>query len=69
MLKNLSILLSIMIFTSCTWIATHPQEDAEILLSIEKLAERAYEYESKALSPMPPQPHTLYGPTGPKVVH
>lgn len=56
-MTKFSLLLPLILLSSCTWVATHPKEDMEIILSAEEIARDLYQYESRTLSPAPPQPH------------
>ena len=56
-MKKITLLAPLLFLTSCQWIATHPKEDMEFLLSAEEVARELYQYETRTLSPAPPQPH------------
>lgn len=49
--------------SSCQWILTHPAEDAEMVQLGEQAVEDLWDYETKNLSPTPPQPNAE--PIGP----
>jgi len=46
--------------SGCTWLATHPQIAVEAIELSEEALSDLYRYESKTLSPAPPQPHAEY---------
>jgi hypothetical protein len=56
-MKKFISLLPLLTLVSCQWIATHPKEDAEVISAVEGIVKEIYEYETKTLSPAPPQPH------------
>ncbi len=65
----MKILISIVLAlttSSCQWIMTHPVEDAEMVQLGEQAVEDLWNYETKTLSPTPPQPNAEpIGPTQP----
>lgn len=54
-MKKFTPLLPLVLLTSCTWLATHPQEDLAALGALEQGVEELYQYESRTLSPAPQQ--------------
>ena len=58
----------LILLTSCQWVLTHPEEDAEAVSVVEEVAKDFYQYETKTLSPGPQLPASqppLNGPLGP----
>ena len=64
-MKKPIIFLTLILQSSCQWIATHPKEDAAIVEAVEKGVLEIYEYETRTLSPGMP-PHKIIGPIWPK---
>jgi len=63
-------LLFTLFLTSCSWVATHPQQDAAVIEIAEECMQDLYTYETRTLSPgpqLPPgtPPMKLQGPSGP----
>jgi hypothetical protein len=63
MIKLLFTIFLTLIFASCEWVITHPEEDAEIVELGEKAIQEIYSYETKSLLSLPPQPNAEpFGP-------
>lgn len=50
----------LLLLTSCQWLLTHPEVEVEVIEVAEELMTDLYQYETKTLSPAPPQPHVQH---------
>ena len=67
-MTKITLFWPLMLLTSCSWVLTHPAEDAEAIAILKEAGTDIYQYETKTLSPaLPPglPPMKLKGPSGP----
>ena len=67
-MTKITLFWPLLLLTGCSWVLTHPTEDAEAVGIVEEAAKEVYQYETKTLSPSPQPgvpPMKIPGASGP----